>query len=290
MNRIVKTFYDEASIGARCVKNHKILITPQAVSYMSKNSYFGCEPFNFTLSSNLSQPSLNVFNELNSVNYTYSKCSLSCDCGSGFPSCPASGGGDINYRNIKTLKTSDLVYDLTSRNTTDWLIKTELSKQFFQKRYGGFEFQPPLLNNSIDQLSNFSASLINFISSYSTLFNSSSININSINQTIRNISNNAGDPIISNQNIKIWYNSKGNNSSSVSYLNVINNAILRSQINKLNEEGKMYLDPSEHAIVAYNHPMPFSVYDALNLLQKKLLTDLFVAVCIIFGKFFSFLS
>ena len=35
------------------------------------------------------------------------------------------------------------------------------------------------------------------------------------------------------ETIKIWYNSKGYD-SSVSYLNVLNNAILRSKINDLN--------------------------------------------------------
>ena len=68
--------------------------------------------------------------------------------------------------------------------------------------------------------------------------------------------NSFSSPIVSNQNIKIWYNLKGYD-TSVSYLNVINNAILRSKIHDLNEmnNSSFYIDPNSHAIVAYNHPM-----------------------------------
>jgi len=264
VNRIVDTFSQNASIGTRCVKNYKIRITSQSYAFRYGNSYFGCNtPSTY---SNLSQPSVSFQNELNLVNYTYSKCSLNCDCSSGRPSCPASAGGDINYRSIKSLKTSDLLYDLTSRNITDWLIKTEFSNQFFKKRYGGFEFMPPLLTTN--QLMNFSASLTNFLNTF----------------TSNSISSSNSNPILINQIIKIWYNLKGY-VSSVSYLNVINNAILRSQINKLNEEtSNTNLDPNEHAIVAYNHPMPYTKLQFIDILQKRLIIDLFVAICIIFGK------
>ena len=270
VNSIVDTFAQEASIGTRCVKNYKIKITPQVFTYKKANQYFDCNSFSYT---NLSQPSAAFQSELNAVNYTYSKCSLSCDCSSGFPSCPASAGGDINYRNIQVLKTNDLLYDLTSRNITDWLIKTEFSKQFFKKRFGGFEFQPPLLKSSIsDQLiSNFSSSLTNFLNTYANLVNLSS----------------NSNPIITNQIVKVWYNLKGY-ATSVSYLNVINNAILRSQLNKINKINTKLDDPNEHAIVAFNHPMPYTKLQFTDILQRRIIIDLFVAICIIFGKILVF--
>ena len=80
--------------------------------------------------------------------------------------------------------------------------------------------------------------------------------------------------------------------TSVSYLNVLNNAILRSKINILNELNNAtkaslnYLDPSDHGIVAVNHPMNFTSTQFLNQIEIRILIDLFVAIFIIFALSF----
>ena len=107
----------------------------------------------------------------------------------------------------------------------------------------------------------------------------------------------SADPLISNQNVKIWYSTKGYD-SAVSHLNVINNAMLRSQLAMLNE---MYANltslginltnytvtnPADHGIVAFNHPMPFTSRQFLNQSETTVLINLFVAICIIFALSF----
>lgn len=131
------------------MKGHYIVVPQQSQDYTRANGNvtLWCEQFD---SANLVhgkvEPSLSVYQEFQSTNYSYTKYSKDCDCSSGFPVCPESAGGDYNYRNVYNLKTTDIFYDLTSRNMTDWLIKTEFKDQFFKKRFGGFEFVPTLLN------------------------------------------------------------------------------------------------------------------------------------------------
>ena len=169
-----------------------------------------------------------------------------------FQSCDKSSSGDINYRRIYKLKSKDIMYDLTGRNVTDWLIKTELSRQFDQTRYGGYEFLKPNENQ---------------------LLNSLIVNIQNLTKTTFVGSN----PLVSNQNVKIWYNLNGYD-SSVSYLNALNNAMLKSRLNA------MSLDSDEHAIVAINHPMNYTKSQFFNKIKNQSMMDLFVSICIIFGK------
>jgi hypothetical protein len=55
-------------------------------------------------------------------------------------------------------------------------------------------------------------------------------------------------------------------------LNVINNAFLRSKINEINENlnNSNYMNPAEHGIVAYNHPMNFTKTQFLDQLEKRI--------------------
>lgn len=89
--------------------------------------------------------------------------------------------------------------------------------------------------------------------------------------------------LVSNQNVKVWYNLKGYD-TSVSYLNVINNAVLRSLIKDLNTNSTA--DPAEFGIVAYNHPMPNAKSQFIDKLEMQAVIDLFVAICMIFSLSF----
>lgn len=107
----------------------------------------------------------------------------------------------------------------------------------------------------------------------------------------------SSDPLISNENVKIWYNTKGYD-SSVSYLNVMNNAIMRAKFDYLNEllanatqqnqslNNYTYTNPADHGIVAFNHPMPFTTQQYLAQSETAILLNLFVAICIIFALSF----
>ena len=86
---------------------------------------------------------------------------------------------------------------------------------------------------------------------------------------------------VANQNIKIWFNNKGYD-AGVSYLNVINNALLRSQMLAKNASA----DITRHGIVLFNHPMPFTKGQFLAEIESNLLIELFVAICMVFALSF----
>lgn len=109
--------------------------------------------------------------------------------------------------------------------------------------------------------------------------------------TIQPVTFEGSNPLVADQVVKIWYNLKGYD-TNVAYLNVINNAMLRSSVRLFNElnnltvDSPAYKNPAEQGIVAFNHPMPFTKAQFLNQLEKRLLIDLFVAICIIFALSF----
>jgi len=245
INKIYKTFFQNGSLGNKCMTGYKINDKQDCEDYIYKK-----------VNNNLdNHQKWTLIKELNLVNYSYTKISPGCECTkyNPFQKCANSSGGDINMRQIYSLKTKDLIYDLTSRNISDWIIKTELQHDFYENRYGGFEFLKPYdsENHVLD-------------------------NIFQMISSIANVSFQGTNPLVSNQNLKIWYNLVGFD-TSVSYLNVINNAILRSKIKT---------NPAEHGIVAFNHPMKYTKNQFLNKLQNQSMTDLFVSICIIFALSF----
>jgi ATP-binding cassette subfamily A (ABC1) protein 1 len=270
VEQIFSSFVNNPGPGTRCMKGHTIVIPQQRQDYTRANGpqVLDCAPDNVYAPA--SMPPATVVAELAATNFTYSKVSVDCDCSSGFPECPDSAGGDFNYRDIYTLRTRDILYNLTSRNMTDWLVKTELSKQFFKKRYGGYEFTPPFIYvnnqyaaNFLQNLGNFSLVLRDFLNLVLPPDSAANARTTTTNQSDLNATTTAGsgqssyipgsDPLISSENLRIWYSTKGYD-SSVSYLNVINNAILRTKIRQLNalnaNSSEPMLDPTEHGIVA----------------------------------------
>jgi ATP-binding cassette, subfamily A (ABC1), member 1 len=261
---------------------------------------------------NYTTPPISIIEQLNTVNYSYTKRSLECDCTSGFPSCPASAGGDINFRKIYQLRSFDNLYDLSGRNVTDWLIKTEFNKTFFRKRFGGFEFIAPLSNNynnltnrlfkSVNELTgNLGKIFKDFTKAVNLAFDSMASDNTGLEkptnaefeQPLDQLTGDTGSTLlIADEKIKVWYNLKGY-ISNVAYLNAINNAILRSHLGRLNRSNSTTnnplvdrFDPMEHGIVANNHPMNFTRQQFFTQLEQRVFIDLFVAVCIIFALSF----
>jgi ATP-binding cassette subfamily A (ABC1) protein 1 len=295
VEKVLKSFTEGPGPGTRCMKNYKIILASSKEDYYRANAdnELTCESFDKSeLIQNYSMPTSSFIQELNKENYTYTKKSVECDCSNGFPKCPESAGGDIYQRNIRKLKTKDILHDLSGRNMSDWLIKTELNPREFRKRFGGFQFLNPFFNSTTDNLfinlgTNFRKLLNSLQKLEKNNLNSSNLtnNLVIIEQILTSIESNNSNMsqadrnfLLANQNIKIWYNNKGYD-AIVSYLNVINNALLRSKLS----EGE---DPSEHGIVLFNHPMPLTQTQFLSELDRRLSIDLFVAICMIFALSF----
>ena len=108
----------------------------------------------------------------------------------------------------------------------------------------------------------------------------------SFKQEIKVNLNSSSSLLVSNENVKVWYNIKGYD-TSVAYLNTIYNAILRSQINELNKQSNGSLgDSNAYGIVAFNHPMPNAKSQFIDKLEMQAVIDLFVAICMIFSLSF----
>lgn len=161
VNRIYATLLSSTGPGTRCMNNYKIVVTQQVQDYSRAQGpvMLTCLDGDARLLNDKGQPSESFIAQLQSTNFSTSKVSPDCDCSSGFPSCPAAAGGDYNFRRVYELKSKDILYDLTSRNITDWIVKTEFNAQFFKKRFGGYEFVPPLLSVDNQFANNFFANL-----------------------------------------------------------------------------------------------------------------------------------
>jgi ATP-binding cassette subfamily A (ABC1) protein 1 len=244
IKNITNTFFDTPSIGTRCMKNHSI-------KFPGKVELLSCENYGYTIQ-NRTVPT-DIKNALSSVNYSYTNIAPSCSCTTGYQNCPIGSSGDIEYKNVSHLITKDTLNDLTDRNISDWLLNTEFSQEYFQKRYGGFDFS----NNPSDA---------DIVSEIYKIFES-------LTNPVRSQSKK--------QIVKIWYNNKGY-FSPVAFLNTLNNAILRSKLKNQN------VDSANVGLISINHPLPYTVKQINDQLtsNRNIGNQVFVSICIIFALSF----
>ncbi|ESP01294.1 hypothetical protein LOTGIDRAFT_212836 [Lottia gigantea] len=200
--------------------------------------------------------------------------SPSCDCSRGFPDCPKGAGGPTP--SMSYLPTTDYLYNMTARNISDWLLAHIPSFSIcfdmfiFHYRYAGISF------GDINPLADVNSSqIVDIINRLSEAANGGQPIVN--NSFLTDIDTLARGFLTRNV-AKVWYNNKGW-ASSVSYMNVLNNMILRSKLpaNK---------DPADYGITTINHPM---AYNQKQFSAEAILTsviDLIVAICVIFAMSF----
>ena len=250
IENITNMLYGKPALGTRCMNNHKIEVVYRNDNFKDSTvvKVLQCDRNGHTIAKNSSLP-INLENALTAVNYSYTKVAPSCMCATGFPKCPIGSEGDIDYRFVSHLVTTDTLLDLTQRNVTDWLLKTELSEKYFQKRYGGFDFS----NDEGDTYSQ----------------------INGIYSALSSIEKSKGK-----NKVKIWYNNHGL-FAHVTFLNSLNNAILREKL-KTQEN----VDPADIGIICINHPLPYTSAELSQERDESGENDIFVAICILFALSF----
>ncbi|GAB0205031.1 phospholipid-transporting ATPase ABCA1 [Grus japonensis] len=79
-------------------------------------------------------------------------------------------------------------------------------------------------------------------------------------------------------NVKVWFNNKGWHAIA-SFLNVINNAILRANL----QQGK---NPSAYGITAFNHPLNLTKQQLSEVALMTTSVDVLVSICVIFAMSF----
>ncbi|XP_048255576.1 phospholipid-transporting ATPase ABCA1-like isoform X2 [Haliotis rufescens] len=194
--------------------------------------------------------------------------SPSCSCATGIQKCPPGAGGPIPPRSY--LPTTDYLYNMTGRNTSDWLVKT--MDQYIKRRYGGFSFGD---KNPVAQLN--ATQLLTVIDRLSRAGNNGSAVVDG-NETVWQDLDDLIKRFVRQDIAKVWFNNKGW-AASVAYMNSLNNIILRSYLPSSK-------DPSNFGITTINHPLNYT-QDQLN--EETIMNsaiDVLVAICVIFAMSF----
>ncbi|KAM7389272.1 hypothetical protein PAMP_023260 [Pampus punctatissimus] len=206
-----------------------------------------------------------------SRNWTMEDPSPACFCSCEgrkkmLPDCPAGAGG-LPPPEMK-LSATDTLQNLTGRNISDYLVKTYA--QIIGKRYGGFslgarstQVLPPAneVDDAIERVRKIfelqkGAAADRFLDSLSGFING----------------------LDTKNNVKIWFNNKGWHSIG-SFINVMNNGILRANL----PEGK---DPSKYGISAFNHPLNLTKEQLSQVALVTTSVDVLVSICVIFAMSF----
>nr|CAD7425504.1 unnamed protein product [Timema monikensis] len=200
-----------------------------------------------------------------SKNISASTALVECSCARGTLDCPNGAGGPTPPE--VSVPSGDILMNTTGRNISDWLVKT--SSQFYKRRYGGFTFGVHIPT----QLTNLSRvkSLLETLSPYS---------IEEMNafQNWTMTTNSRLDSRDRFDNIKVWFNNKGW-ASSVSYMNAINNVVLRAS---LSENQK----PEQYGFQVYSHPMNYTETQMKQELIQQSGVSLLHAISVIFALSF----
>ncbi|XP_040215370.1 phospholipid-transporting ATPase ABCA1 isoform X3 [Rana temporaria] len=215
-------------------------------------------------------------------NWTMENPSPACECSNEnvkkmLPVCPPGAGGMPPFQKVQN--TSDTLQNLTGRNISDYLVKTYaqiIGKSLKNKilvnefRYGGFSLgassSPPLppseevvasirhIKRRLDLAQNGAAN--RFLDSFGVFMKG----------------------LDAKDNVKVWFNNKGWHAIT-SFLNVMNNAILRSKL----PEGE---NPAKYGITAFNHPLNLTKEQLSEVALMTTSVDVLVSICVIFAMSF----
>lgn len=188
-----------------------------------------------------------------------------CSCQTGVQVCPDGAAGPSPP--FLSLSTVDVVYNMTGRNLSDWLLKTNM--KFFKKRYGGLSFGElnPVANLNRTQMTK----LMDRLSR--AAFNRPA-NITSFWTDLEKVVGSSFTRNIA----KVWFNNKGW-AAIVTYLNVMNNIILRSYL-------PSSANPSNYGITTINHPMALTKKQLTEENIVANVVDVLIAICVMFALSF----
>ncbi|GAB6026560.1 ATP-binding cassette sub- A member 1 [Chamberlinius hualienensis] len=189
----------------------------------------------------------------------------SCRCDDGLQVCPAGAAGSPFP--AKIVATTDTLLNTTGRQLSEWLMKTD--RDYYKERYGGVTFG---FNNPV---SSFNATAVR--KSIDPLVKVLQFDKNDTDNVLFELDHGFRNLPIFN-NIKVWFNNRGW-ASSVSYLNAINNVVLRAHLSK----DKPF---EAYGITAINHPLNFTRRQVeVEVIKRSGITVLH-AICIMFAMSF----
>ncbi|XP_034738177.1 phospholipid-transporting ATPase ABCA1 isoform X2 [Etheostoma cragini] len=193
------------------------------------------------------------------------------------PDCPQGAGG-MPPPQIKRL-TGDILQNLTSYNISDYLVKTysqilkkslKTKKWVNEFRYGGFSLGGSA-TQTLSQVHHVQDSIVAIRTRYRVPQNSS------LDHLLNRLPDFLGG-LNSQNNVKVWYNNKGWH-AMVSFVNVINNGLLRASLSPGPERKK-------YGITAYNHPLNLTKEQLTEMAMMTTSVDVLVSICVIFAMSF----
>ncbi|KAM4708457.1 phospholipid-transporting ATPase ABCA1 [Discoglossus pictus] len=215
-------------------------------------------------------------------NWSMENPSPSCQCSNDrikkmLPVCPPGAGGLPPFQ--RKQNTTDILQNLTGRNISDYLVKTYaqiIGKSLKNKiwvnefRYGGFSLgasSSPTLPPSEEV-----AASINHLKDVFELQKDGAANrfLDSFGTIMKGLD--------AKDSVKVWFNNKGWHAIG-SFLNVMNNAILRSNL----REGE---NPASYGITVFNHPLNLTKEQLSEVALMTTSVDVLVSICVIFAMSF----
>uniref|UniRef100_A0A3Q1IPV7 ABC transporter domain-containing protein n=1 Tax=Anabas testudineus TaxID=64144 RepID=A0A3Q1IPV7_ANATE len=212
-----------------------------------------------------SSVSYSTWEMFNRGNWSRDRPSPECQCSTEnirrmLPDCPQGAGG-LPPPQIKRL-TGDILQNLTSYNISDYLVKTY--PQILKKRY---------LFNIVNEMKYGGFSLGGRATQTLSQIHDNS----SLDHLLKRLPEFLGR-LNSQNNVKVWYNNKGWH-AMVSFVNVMNNGLLRASLPPGPERGK-------RGITAYNHPLNLTKEQLTEMAMMTSSVDVLVSICVIFAMSF----
>uniref|UniRef100_A0A8B9F4L1 P-type phospholipid transporter n=1 Tax=Amazona collaria TaxID=241587 RepID=A0A8B9F4L1_9PSIT len=265
--RLLDALLNKPGFGTRCMQGHSIPDTPCTVGQTEWTT------------ASVPDSVLNIFLK---GNWSMENPSPSCECSNEkikkmLPVCPPGAGGLPPPQ--REQDTADILQNLTGRNISDYLVKTYvqiIGKSLKNKvwvnefRYGGFSLGAssslmlPPSHEVTDAIKQVKKILELAQGSSGDRF------LDSLSSFMKGLD--------TKNNVKVWFNNKGWHAIA-SFLNVINNAILRANL----EQGK---NPSAYGITAFNHPLNLTKQQLSEVALMTTSVDVLVSICVIFAMSF----
>ncbi|TSK45874.1 ATP-binding cassette sub-family A member 1 [Bagarius yarrelli] len=267
--KLLSALLDDPGFGTRCMKGEPV---PDVPCTMGDEDW------------SIPEVPDNVWEVFKNENWTMENPSPECECSCDgnkkmLPECPASAGG-LPPPQIK-ISERDTLQNLTGRNISDYLVKTYaqiIGKSLNNKvwvnefRYGGFS-----LGARSTQVLPPAQEIDDTISRVREIFHLHKNSGTAADRFLKSLSAFING-LDTKNNVKIWFNNKGWH-SVVSFLNVMNNGILRANL----PPGK---DPSKYGITAYNHPLNLTKEQISQVALVTTSVDVLVSICVIFAMSF----
>ncbi|XP_052776388.1 phospholipid-transporting ATPase ABCA1-like isoform X2 [Mya arenaria] len=201
--------------------------------------------------------------------YTPWNKTVDCDCSTGWQVCPDGAAGPTPP--TRRLPTADNLYNITGRDVPDWILKTHNENK--KRRYGGLTF------GDIDNLA-FTGNLTEVQAAIDRLLTAAN-NGSTVQVADRLFWSNLTLilPSLASSNVaKVWFNNRGW-IASTTYMNVMNNLILRSNL-------PSGTDPADYSIVAISHPMKMTKDQLNDEALYSSFKDVVISICVIFAMSF----